>query len=136
MKDHETQENAALGGTCAADCSVFEIVDSSSDEMYFTCGFFLTLASAIAAIAECDTPHDLGGDHSDFGDDCAKVEVRERKVGWSGTGKVVYMREWERAYDELTDEYSWKKKPNAQGEFRRDSDVNSTALLADFGGDK
>jgi len=26
--------------------------------------------------------------------------------------------------------------PNAGGEFRRDSDVNSTALLADSGGDK
>lgn len=108
-----SSEETTAGQTYPASAgSVFEIVDASSDETYWTCGIFLTLEAAVAAIDECDEPHDLGGDHSDFDDDYAKVEVRERKVGWSGTGKVVYVREWERAYDESTDDYSWKKKPN------------------------
>jgi hypothetical protein len=107
-------EETTAGQTYPASAgSVFEIVDASSDETYWTCGIFLTLESAVAAINECDEPHDLGGDHSDFDDDYAKVEVRERKVGWSGTGKVVHTQEWERKYDEPTDDYSWTKKPNA-----------------------
>ena len=115
MNQKQIKETASAANSGTSECagSVYEVVDASSEETYWTCGIFPTLETAIAAVEECNDPHDIGGDNSGFNDNYAMVEVRERKFGWSGTGKVRYVREWERAYDESSDDYSWKKKPNA-----------------------
>ena len=82
---------------------IYEIVDASSDEQYFTIGLFLTLEDAVSQvefegvsiISELD-----GDDHT--------VEIREREVGkleWSGTGKKVWRRMWERDWSKEDDEW-------------------------------
>ena len=108
--------------------SVFEIVDSTSDEQYWTLGMFPTLADALAALDGC-TPDDMPGDHYDYEGVC-RVEVRERKYGWGGTGTCVHAREWTSEYNEAKDEYEWRiRTPNAPDEARR-----SRSLQPDIGG--
>ena len=72
---------------------VYEIVDATSDENYFTQGMWLTLDAAIAAIEKLDDPKDM--DSCQYDDiEFARAEIRERDLGWSATGRVVYVREW------------------------------------------
>jgi hypothetical protein len=109
------RKSAAGGRTSRPPGSVFEIVDSTSDEQYWTLGMFPTLADALAALADC-TPDDLPGDHDEY-DGACRVEVREHKYGWGGTGKCVHAREWTSEYNEAEDEYEWRIcTPNAGGE--------------------
>lgn len=93
------------------------MVDCTDDEQYFPLGHWLTLADAIAALDECQDPDDLGSDGCH--DDYCKVEIREHKIGWSGHGKTVYVREWSQKYDEAKDDYEWHVMPNAKDETRR-----------------
>ena len=89
------------------------MVDSTDDEQYFPLGVFLTLREAVAALDECEDPDDLGSDG--YYDDYCKVEIRERKIGWSRQDKKVFQREWSEKYDEDKDEYKWcviPSKPN------------------------
>jgi hypothetical protein len=85
---------------------VFEVVDATSDEQYWTLGIFPTLPEALAALDGC-TPDDLPGDHGEYDDFC-QVEIRERKFGWGGTGKAVCSREWAGEHNDAADEYVWR----------------------------
>ena len=72
---------------------LYELVNATDDERYFTLGIWLTLEDAVAAVG--DDPTKL----MDCDDDSAVVEIRERAVGWSGTGQVVFTRKWVRDFD-------------------------------------
>jgi hypothetical protein len=83
---------------------VYEIVDASSDENYFTLAIFPTLKEAIDSVAFDDEPP---CDHEC--DESVIVEIRERQFGWKPhcTGKVVYKIVWNSTYDEVLDRYKW-----------------------------
>ena len=103
---------AACGSYPAPGCSVFEVVDSTDDENYFTLGVFLSLSDAVREVETCDEPDDLGGDHGDHEEYCV-VEIRERKIGWGGIGRKAAEYRWESKYDETADEYGWiRTEPN------------------------
>ena len=107
----ETTPAGAGESSPAPDGSVFEIVDSTIDEQYWTLGMFPTLADALSALDGC-TPEDMPGDHDEYEGIC-RVEVREHKYGWGGTGKCVHAREWTSEYNETADEYEWRiRTPN------------------------
>lgn len=109
---NETKTQGGGQGYAPAAGSVFEIVDSTSDEQYWTLGMFPTLDDALAALDGC-TPEDMPGDHDEYEGVC-RVEVREHKYGWGGTGKCVHAREWTSEYNETADEYEWRiRTPNA-----------------------
>lgn len=89
------------------DGSVFEIVDCTDDEQYYTLGLFPTLAAAMSELDTC-TPDDLPRDYEGC-DTVCRIEVRERKYGWHvSTGKCVHAREWTSEYNEAKDEYEWR----------------------------
>ena len=99
---------------------VFELVDCTDEETYYTMGIFLTLQDALDQVKDCDQPP------TDAAEDFARLEVRERKIGklnWSGTGEKVAEVTWVHDYIESRDEWVWHKPsislPNAQGEARR-----------------
>lgn len=102
---------AACGPSPGPGCSVFEVVDATDDENYFTLGIFLSLAEAVREVETCDEPDDLGGDHGDHEEYCV-VEIRERKIGWGGIGRKAAEYRWESKYDETADEYGWIRTPN------------------------
>ena len=85
---------------------VYEIVDTTSEENYWTLGIYLTLVDALGALGN-KLPNKIPGDHDDYEDLC-HIEIRERKIGWSGVGKQVWERTWVRKYEPNTDEYEWK----------------------------
>ena len=89
---------------------VYEVVDATDDEMYFTQGVFLSLEEIVKDIESESDPSNLTD--SDLEEYC-KIEIRERKIGWSGHGKTVYTREWVSEYNEAADEYEWRAKTNA-----------------------
>jgi hypothetical protein len=89
--------------------NIYEVVDSTSDENYWTLGIFSTLEEAKREIELCDEPADLGGDREE-NDECCAVEIRERKFGWGGIGRKVAEYWWTSAYDEAKDEYGWIRK--------------------------
>lgn len=90
---------------------VYEIVDATSDERYWTLGMFPTLTDALVALDDTD-PDDMPGDHDDYESLC-RIEVRERQYGWGGTGKTVRVREWTSEYNEVADEYEWRALTDA-----------------------
>ena len=99
-------------GTSGFPCSVFEAVDATSDEQYWSLGIWPTLESAVAAFSQSDDPNDFGcHDHEDYEDKCV-IEIRERKIGWGGVGLTVHGITFERDYDEQKDAFAWCRKPN------------------------
>lgn len=100
---------------------VYEIVDATSDEQYFTLGVWLTLAEAIKELEGCNEPADFCAPSADDNDGVSIIEIREREIGWSDCypGKVVYTKRWIEDYDEERDEYAWKEYsmdlPGAKG---------------------
>ena len=87
--------------------SVFELCDTTSDEMYFPLGVFKTLDDVEKAITLAS---DKGHSISEFAEDYEILEVRERKYGWSGSGSLRLKVEREIYYNEDTDEYLWRMK--------------------------
>lgn len=81
---------------------IYEIIDSSSDEMYYTIGLFLSLDEAIKIIEE----EGVGLCDETLEDDGVTIKINEREIGkinWSGTGKRVYECYWTQNYE--TDEW-------------------------------
>lgn len=118
------KEATPCGQYPASGCSVFEVVDSTDDENYFTLGIFISLAEAMREVETCVEPDDLGGDHGDHEEYCV-VEIRERKIGWGGIGRKVAEYEWKSTYDEAADEYGWIRTQNPGGEGREQSERTS-----------
>lgn len=84
---------------------IWEIVDSSDDEVYHTVGFFLSEAEAIAA-ATVDSPDDIGMDVDSY----ASVEVRRHPIGINPSCRyrVVFRRKWAEELNEDADEFEWR----------------------------
>lgn len=74
---------------------VYEIVDSSNDEMYFPLGIFLTQSSAIKAIKEYVDKKEMISENAE---EYEIIKVYKRKIGFSwDQGECVYTIE--REYD-------------------------------------
>lgn len=107
----------------SAPCSVFEIVDATNDEQYYTVGIWLTLEAALAAIEKCgDNPP---GENLD--DEKITMEIRERKIGvldWSECGSAVAEVFWIKTHRESDDSYEWRREqtPN-DGTQRREKNI-------------
>ncbi len=84
---------------------IYQVVDMTDDEMYFSMGFFYTKDDAVKAIKEAtDKTRPL----SDHADEYEKIEIREQEIGLSDDYKTVYELERRSEYDEETDEYVWE----------------------------
>ena len=127
MKEHilDKMQNSEADGVAALAAlsgSVFEAVDATSDEQYWTLGIWPTLEAAIAALEGCQEPSDFGCDDHDDYDEVCVVEIREREVGWSGVGKKRATLTWRSKYDEAADEWKWQRDtPNGRAEMPRPS---------------
>lgn len=85
--------------------TVFEVVDTTSEESYYTMGIWPTLEAAVERLRALGP--DMPGEHDD---DCCIVEIRERKLGvldWSETGKVRWTFKWEKIYPDEGDKF-WR----------------------------
>jgi hypothetical protein len=85
--------------------SIFELVDNTSQETYFTMGLFLTLDDAINAVKDISEPP------TDDPEEYAKLEIRERCVGkltWWDNGKNVATLEWHSEYSDELEDWKWE----------------------------
>lgn len=88
--------------------SVFELVDVTDEEMYYPLGIWLSLEEAIAVVDQCkDDPAALPSpiEYEEY----AKVEIRERRIGWSENNLAVFERKWVKDYDAAQDKYCWRR---------------------------
>lgn len=108
-------------GLAATHGSVFEVVDSSNEETYWTLGIWRTLQEALAAL-DVENPEDVGCNEAEEYDEHRTIEVRERKIGWGGTGKRVAKVEWKATWDEPADKFKWARVQtlNSESSDRRD----------------
>ncbi len=84
---------------------VFEVVDHTDDEIYYTAGIFHTLEEAKQFLNVVD-PADLGSDCEH--EDVAVFHVQRRFYGpSSGIGKVVYQRTWQAEWPEDNGDRIW-----------------------------
>ena len=85
---------------------IYEAVDHTSDETYYTRGVWLDLETATAEILKCD-PEWLNEDGCPD-TDYLKVVIWERPIGLGDVRKEVAVFEWNQRYDEDRDEYIWE----------------------------
>lgn len=88
--------------------TIFEAVDCTDEEMYFTIGLWPNLKEAIKAI---EGAKELWEITDQSHDEYCKVEIRERAIGFSDVGVKKAVFEWEMEYNEAEDEYQWERKP-------------------------
>lgn len=87
--------------------TIFEALDVTDEEMYFTVGLWPTLEEAIAAIEAIKDPDECSEQyHEEFG----KVDIRERAIGFSDFGVKRAEIEWESKQSDNDEEY-WERKP-------------------------
>lgn len=87
---------------------IYEVVDASDEETYYTLGVYASLEAAIAA-ASCD-PTEWGGPGWTESDESATINIKRREMGaWDPCGGVVvWSQSWSCAdYDEAADDYPW-----------------------------
>ena len=82
---------------------IFEVVDASDDERYYSLGVFLTKDEAMACLNADEPPCD--------GEESVTIEVRQRKIGWHPHDSIqIASRNWTQSYDDESDE-KWKAFP-------------------------
>lgn len=88
------------------DKCVYELVDATSDEVYYPLGIFEDLAGLVRDLGKYN-PNDL--DEFDSSQDgYYRVEVRKRVIGWKNSEFApVLIIEWTADYDD--DEPVWKR---------------------------
>lgn len=86
---------------------IYEVVDYTNDEMYYTLGLFLSLEQAMEYIEEAEEPDrtisEFVYDHYE------EIQILKRKIGWSQHGKPVKTIRREEKYNEEEDEYYWQR---------------------------
>jgi hypothetical protein len=91
--------------------SIFEIIDVSSEESYFTIGVFSSLEEAVAAIEAKDEPWQLC-ENAMFDGESASMEIRRKELNVLdplNNGEVVWSRNWVNKYNEDEDDNLWKE---------------------------
>ncbi len=82
---------------------IYEVIDTSDDDMYFPLGIFLDFDSAKKAI------EDFGEDQiSDRAEEYEEIKIMERKVGWDDNGKEVFVQNRE-SYEDKDGETLWRR---------------------------
>jgi hypothetical protein len=86
--------------------SIIEVVDHTNDDMYYPIAVFKDLETAkheiVMQLSEDDSLSEFAVEEYE------KIVFRERKIGWSGNGKEVFVIEREEYYDEEKDKYLWR----------------------------
>lgn len=102
-------DQLASPAVTARDAAVFEVVDATDEDQYFTIGVFRSLKEAIEEIASFDSPESINP--NGCYEEVIRIEVRERKIGWDDWPKPVHVATWVQHYDEAKDEYRWEPLP-------------------------
>ena len=85
---------------------VYEVLDTSDDEAYYTLGIFLSLEDAEKAIKEVESESES---LSEYSEDYEEITIRKRKIGWSIQSPSVLVIRRGTFYDEGKDEYLWRR---------------------------
>jgi hypothetical protein len=85
---------------------VYEVTDGTDYEMYFPLGIFSDRKTALAEIKKAD---DEKRRISPYSEEYEVIKIFERELGWSGNGTCIITIERERYYDDVAEEYYWRR---------------------------
>lgn len=88
--------------------AVYEVIDQTSDEIYYSLGIWLSLEDAVGSIAGKDV--DSVDVYGNSGDECFSAVIKKHEVGWSQGGVEVYKVVWENVYNEEEDDCEWTSR--------------------------
>jgi len=111
---YEDAELAWTAGQQAAQVSdcVYELCDTTDDEMYFPLGMFRTVEEAKAVLAKYEESGEAITEHGrNMDTEHEQVSLRRRSFGWYGEGTTEFTVGRECSYDEDKDEYRWRAIP-------------------------
>jgi hypothetical protein len=90
---------------------IYELVDHTCEEVYFTGGVWSTLKDLTNELRDMEKPPNISGgfyDRDDGLDAVAVMKVYQRQLGgWDEQGKEVLTAQWVREYIEEQDEDVW-----------------------------
>lgn len=92
---------------------IFEVVDASDEENYFTHALFIDELAAREVLDSAEPPN------NDNEHDRVTFEVRKRRLGWHphDLGEVVFKRTWAREWPEESTDALWSSNPPRQHSF-------------------
>lgn len=85
---------------------MFEVIDITSDEMYFTLAVFTDLKTAKEELEKRIKPDFSITDSAEY-DNYEKIQIRERAIGWGDNYKIAYEIERFQKYRDDDDQYVW-----------------------------
>lgn len=85
---------------------VFEICDTTDDEMYFPLGIFATIDEAKAEIDKFDLAKEKVSERAE---EHETLTIYRRDMGWTEHGFPAMTIDREECYDEEADEYYWRR---------------------------
>lgn len=91
--------------------SIYELIDVTDDDTWYTLGWWPSLEASLAALAEQKQPQDIAGSPNQDEDYC-RLQIHKRPSGWGcwSDSKAVYSIEFTQRYDEDRDEYVWDRR--------------------------
>ena len=88
---------------------IYEVVDATNDEQYYTLGIFLTEADAMSVLDADEPPY------NDDDPEAATIEVRRRPIGFHPhSWDKIAERTWVRNYDDTMP--NWSAQPIRQND--------------------
>lgn len=88
---------------------IYEIRDNSDDEIYHTCGYFLTLEDAVDAFNRIPDDDPTSITHG-CPDEHFQLDILKHETGFHGHTKKILHREWHKEWtDDESDEGAWSR---------------------------
>ena len=88
---------------------VFEVRDTTNDEMYFPMGLFKTIEEIELLIEKVERSGEALTEYGAEEGECEEITVVSRQFGWSEYSTTVLTINREQYYDDAADEYKWRK---------------------------
>ena len=85
---------------------MFEIIDTTNEEMYFHMGMFETLEEAKKELLEAANQNDPLTDYGNE-EDREEISIRVHELGWGSESNIVFTLRREKRYNEKTDDEEW-----------------------------
>lgn len=89
--------------------SLFEIVDTTNDEVYYTLAVYDDFETAKSELLSRDNKDYALTEHGSD-DEFEKIEIREHKVGWGKGYKTIFKLMRSKDYNQESDEFEWNSE--------------------------
>lgn len=84
---------------------IYEVRDTTDDEMYYTLGFYETAHDAVEAVKESAKDN---WSISEYQEESEEITVIQTELGWGGASRNVFSINRSQHYDDIEHDYFWR----------------------------